>query len=275
MGSIINIKLLKDLTAGFKPRQIIGVISEDLLKSYTNKNLIDKYDVYQHLMTFWNATMQDDCYLIADNGWKAELTNINKGKKEIILDCDLLPKTLVIDRFFKVDKKAIEQLEINKESITTQIEEMTEEHSAEDGYFAEMDKVSKVNVQKRLKEIHGDKKAKEEMGVLEAYLKLTDKLNVMKKEIESAISNLDEKVISRYKTLTEEEIKILVVDDKWMTTIEKDIKTELERISQGITRRIKELTERYETPLSKATEEVMALENKVFLHLEKMGFSWK
>ena len=55
-----NTKLLKELQKDFKPRQIISIISEDLLKSYTGKNLIDKYDVYQHLMTYWNETMQDD-----------------------------------------------------------------------------------------------------------------------------------------------------------------------------------------------------------------------
>jgi type I restriction enzyme M protein len=68
-----NAKLLKELKKYFKPRQVITQISEDLLKTYAVEQLVDKYDVYQHLMTYWNEIMQDDCYFIAADGWKAEL----------------------------------------------------------------------------------------------------------------------------------------------------------------------------------------------------------
>jgi len=73
----------------------------------------------------------------------------------------------------------------------------------------------------------------------------------------------------------QDEIKTLVVDDKWMATIAKDIHTEMDRISQRLTQRIKELAERYETPLPKQTVEVSELEKRVNGHLEKMGFVWK
>jgi type I restriction enzyme M protein len=270
-----NTKLLKDLKKDFKPRQIIHTISEDLLKSYTDKSLIDKYDVYQHLMTYWNDIMQDDCYLLAADGWKAELTNINKGKKEIILDSDLVPKTLMIDRYFIADKKAIEQMETTKETIAAQLEELTEEHLVEDGYFAALDKLSKATIQKRLKEIKNDKKAKEEIKTMEDYLKLTEQLASTRKEIDTAVVALDKKVVARYKALTEDEIKTLVVDDKWMAAIEKNVKTEMERVSQGLSQRIKELAERYEMPLPKLNKEVLQLESKVSTHLAKMGFVWK
>ena len=49
----------------------------------------------------------------------------------------------------------------------------------------------------------------------------------------------------------------------------------MERISQRLTGRIKELAERYETPLSVLTTEVDTLEQKVHAHLTKMGFVWK
>lgn len=68
---------------------------------------------------------------------------------------------------------------------------------------------------------------------------------------------------------------MLVVDDKWMATIDRDIHTEMDRISQRLTQRIKELAERYETPLPKQTVEVSELEKRVNGHLEKMGFAWK
>lgn len=50
---------------------------------------------------------------------------------------------------------------------------------------------------------------------------------------------------------------------------------EMDRISQTLAQRVKELAERYETPLPKLAERVEALEARVNHHLEKMGFAWK
>jgi type I restriction enzyme M protein len=291
-----NTKLLKALTIGIKPKQTIFRISEDVLSTYTGKALMDKYDVYQHLMNYWNEVMQDDCYLIAVDGWKAELSIIKQTKSATVWDCDLVPKVLVIDRYFLAEKRAIEKLEADKEAIATQLTELEEEHgstgspqAAEEGYFADLDKVNKANVQKRLKELLAAKpKAKKqnlemaaepqaaygEQAVLELYLKLFDDQTELNKKIKEATADLDIKVIERYKKLTEEEIKQLVVDDKWMASIERSVKTEMERISQRLTQRIKELAERYETPLPKQTTDVAELEEKVTAHLQKMGFVW-
>jgi len=274
-----SIKILKNLKAGHKPKALIFELSENLLQSYTGKKLIDKYDVYQHLMNYWDETMQDDCYIIAVDGWKAETYRIlveNKQKKMVDKGwtCDLIPKALVIDRFFSAEKKAIDALEAEKENITSQLTELEEEHSGEDGYFAEMDKVNKGNVQSRLKEIKAEADAKEEVKVLKSYLALVTNQADITKKIKEAHADLDRKLYSKYPTLTETEIKTLVVDDKWMASIEKDMKTEMDHISQRLTQRIKELAERYETPLPKQTSEVAELESKVYAHLQKMGFEW-
>lgn len=274
-----SIKILKNLKAGHKPKALIFELSENLLQSYTGKKLIDKYDVYQHLMNYWDETMQDDCYIIAADGWKAETYRIlveNKQKKMVDKGwtCDLIPKSLVIDRYFLAEKQAIEVLEAEKENIASQLTELEEEHSGENGYFAEMEKVNKGNVQSRLKEIKGDADVKEEIKVLKAYLALLSKQTDTNKKIKDAHADLDKKLYAKYPTLTEIEIKSLVVDDKWMTSIEKDIKTEMDRISQRLTQRIKELAERYETPLPMQTTEVAELESKVSTHLQKMGFVW-
>ncbi|MBU4139340.1 MAG: hypothetical protein KJ729_05305, partial [Euryarchaeota archaeon] len=124
-------------------------------------------------------------------------------------------------------------------------------------------------------EIKNDADASEEMKVLEGYLKLIEKEADANKKIKDAQTALDKKVIARYKELTEDEVKILVVDDKWMAAISRDVKTELERISQRLTQRIKELAERYATPMPELNTMVDGLEAKVNKHLEKMGFVWK
>ena len=273
-------RIMKNLQAGFKPKEVIAELSENLLKQYTDKSLIDKYDIYQHLMNYWADTMQDDCYIIAVDNWKAETYRIlveNKQKKMVDKGwtCDLVPKSLMIDRFFLVEKQAIEELGDEKENIAAQLAELEEEHSGEDGCFTEMDKVNKGTVQSRLKEIKDEANDKDEITVLKAYLKLLTRQTNTNKKIKNATAELDKKLYAKYPTLTENEIKTLVVDDKWMATIEKAIQTEMDRISQRLTQRIKELAERYETPLPKQTSEVAELESKVSAHLQKMGFIWK
>jgi type I restriction enzyme M protein len=130
-------------------------------------------------------------------------------------------------------------------------------------------------VQNRLKEIKGDADSKEEIKVLKTYLDLLEQQAETSRKIKEATAELDKKLYAKYPTLIENEIKTLVVNDKWMATIDRDIHTEMDRISQRLTQRIKELAERYETPLPQQTAEVSELEKRVSAHLEKMGFVWK
>ena len=273
-------RTLKNLQAGLKPKETIAELSENLLKQYTGKELISKYDVYQHLMSYWADTMQDDCYIIAADGCKAETFRIlveNKQKKMVDKGwtCDLVPKELMINRFFLKEKQAIEALEAEKENIAVQLTELEEDHSGEDGCFAEMDKVNKGAVQSRLKEIKDDPDAKDEIKALKVYLKLLTRQADTNKKIKEATAELDKKIYAKYPTLTEDEIKTIVVGDKWMATIEKNIQTEMDRISQRLTQRIKELAERYEMPLPEQHQQVVNLELLVDEHLKQMGFDWQ
>ena len=80
------------------------------------------------------------------------------------------------------------------------------------------------------------------------------------------------KVAAQYGKLTEDEIKVLVVDDKWLATIAAAVQGELDRVSQTLTGRIRQLAERYAVPLPQLTDEVAALAARVDEHLNKMGF---
>ncbi len=267
-----NTILFKNLTIDLKPKEIIHGISEDVLAAFSETRLIDKYDIYQHLMEYWAETMQDDMYLIAVDGWKAELAAVEGKKGET--ECDLVPKYLVISCYFAGEKQAIEELQANLDTTSREIEELIGENSGEEGYFAEFEKINKVNVASRIKEIKNKPEDAEELKVMERYLALGEQESEAKKKIKEAEKALDAKVIAKYKTLTESEIQVLVVDDKWMTTLEQAVKSEMDRISQRLTGRIKELAERYATPLPKLITETEALTGKVDAHLKKMGFNF-
>ena len=81
--------------------------------------------------------------------------------------------------------------------------------------------------------------------------------------------------MAKYKVLTIDEIKTLVVDDKWMQHLDHSVHNEMQRISQALTQRIKELAERYETPMPLQLKAVKDFEEKVKTHIAKMGFEWK
>ena len=274
-----NTQTLKALDKGNRPKEVISKLSADLLQTYHNKALVNKYNVYQLLLSYWNETMQDDCYIISADGWVAETYRILKpnAQKKMVdkgWTCDLVPKELVINKYFETEKNAIVDLETEKENTTSQITEIEEEQSGEDSYFAEIEKVSKTNVTKRYKELQKEQDAeKEELAVLKKYIDLHTQLTATNKKIKQAEAALDEKLYAKYPTLTETAIKQLVVDDKWMQTIENAIKGEIDHISQRLTNRIKELAERYATPLPQIDKEVESLETKVNGHLAKMGYT--
>jgi type I restriction enzyme M protein len=119
------------------------------------------------------------------------------------------------------------------------------------------------------------KNGQTELEVLNRYIELTDHLSEIGKSIKTAEAELDNKLYAKYPSLTVEEIKALVVDDKWMRSIESLVRSEIDQISQHLSNRIKELAERYESPFPAIDQEVAELESKVSAHLEKMGFVWK
>ena len=275
---------LKALHTGCHPKDVIAALAEDLLAHYVGKPLIDPYDIYQHLMDFWAQTMQDDCYLIAADGWRAttyRVIEIKKGKdgklgKEVDKGwtCDLIPKPLIVAHYYAREQAAIDQFAAELKNVTAKLAELEEEHGGEDGALAGLDKVDKANVAAQLKAIKGDKEAKDEAAVLNEWLKLNAKEAEFKKHLKDAEAALDVKAYEHYAKLNEAEIKALVVDDKWLATLDAAVHHEMGRVSQQLAQRVKELAERYETPLPQMVSRVAELESKVNRHLEQMGYTW-
>jgi type I restriction enzyme M protein len=136
------------------------------------------------------------------------------------------------------------------------------------------DRRTKPNVTARLKEIKGDSEAKDEAAALNDWLKLSNEETDLKRRLKVAEVAVDAKAYARYPKLTQAEIKVLVVDNKWMAVLDTAIHGEMDRVSQQLTQRVKELAERYEAPLPQMIDHVERLQDKVSRHLERMGFSW-
>ena len=274
-----TVPLLKGFTQGGLPKQLIETIAEDLLATFRPAPLLDAYDVYQHLMDFWAETLQDDCYLIAADGWVARtyrlLETDKKGRtKDKGWACDLLPKPFIVARYFAQEQAAIQARQAELEATTAALAELEEDRGGEgdDQYLGALDKIAKAEVNARLKEIKGDKDAKEEAAVLQQWLKLSADEAEQKKALREAEAALDLLAYEKYPQLSVAEIQTLVVEDKWLSTLSAAVQGELDRVSQTLTGRIRQLAERYATPLPQLTDEVEALAKKVGMHLIKMGF---
>ena len=151
---------------------------------------------------------------------------------------------------------------------TASLTELEEEHGGEEGCLGALEKIAKVEVNERLKEIKGDR---EEFAILKSWLVLAGRESLLKRAVKELEASLDTLTYQHYPKLTEAEIKRLVVDDKWMASLSTVVQGELDRVSQTLTGRIRQLAERYDTPLQQLVDEVDALAAKVDGHLRTMG----
>lgn len=218
-------QLLNGFDKEGRPKALIETIAEDLLAIFRAAPLIDAYDVYQHLMDYWAGTMQDDCYVIADDGWKAgaqpreilkvknkdgklvwsEAHDYNKGKRRF--KSDLVPATILIARYFLAEQQAIKVIEAELAAIEQQLDEQREEQGGEDGLLAEViegegdkQKITAKAVKVRLKEIGDDPEFADERKAIEDYVALLDKQTDAKRRLKAAQEGLEAKLDAKYPT---------------------------------------------------------------------------
>lgn len=277
------------------PKQIIHRISEDLLQSYAQTPLLSKYDIYQILMDYWEEVMQDDVYVLVQDGWNGgkqlrEIFPTKKDGKNVWKEshdfeitkkryrAEVIPRALVEKRFFSDLLTQLSILESDVEAATQTLEEFVELHSGEEDLLLEAkndkDKVTQKLINARLKELKVNPSDPDEIDALEKCLSLLKKEAAVKKKVKEKQTELDLAVFKKYPQLSETDIKSLIVDDKWLATLESNIVAEIERVTQQLANRVKELEERYSEPLPALTQSVENLSDKVSGHLKAMGLEW-
>lgn len=290
-----NIEVMRGFDKGDHPADLIHTLSEDLLARFREAPLIDAYDAYQHIMTYWAEIMQDDAYQITAEGWPVakvlrELVKDAKGKfteePDLVLGsgrsakklkAEVIPPALIIARYFAKEQAEIDALEAEAEELERQIEELEEEHGGEDGLLAEAksdaDKPTAASVKARLKATKGDPDSNDERAVLQQWAALSGERSEAAGAAKEARVALNAKVAAHYPKLSDIDTKVLVVEDKWVASLTGALEGEISRVAQSLTTRIKTLTERYAAPLPKLSDAVADLESKVNSHLAAMGFT--
>lgn len=280
---------LRAITGATKPKLLITEIAEEILTDFEPITLVDKYDAYEVLLSYWNETMSDDVYLLVQDGYKAirdievfMKTSTKKKKdgtevkqeKETGWDGKLVPKALVIEIFFAAEQKAIDDMDTVIAAAQAELDEMVEnaeEDSVINDALKDNGNIDKPGLKKKLKDKELDT---EDKAVLTALQTLVTRVDEGTKAVKDLRAALDKKTREQYPKLTDAECVELLLNRKWYRTIINGIYALYTAVSHRISDRVTEFNERYEQTLPALETEVAQLEGKVKSHLERMGFVW-
>ena len=292
--------VLTNLNSTDSNKEIILNLSEEILEKFSKLELLDKYDVYQVLLAYWNETMNDDVLLIIQDELGYNLAKITddikeepkeskKAKKDsakekkpkepkiIGWEGRLIPKQIVLDAFFALEQKEIEKAEEKLSQTESEFEEFIENNSDENEYFTDYmgddEKIDSKKITSRVKLLTKEKKTQnEEYKILNNYVDYESSIKSQKKHITELKKVLDDNCRNRYETFTDAEIKDLLVNRKWYKAIDDGIQSLYITVANHLTKRIVELYERYENTLSELNTKLAEEEKVVFGHLTQMGF---
>jgi len=272
-----------------KPKLLITEIAEQILGEYEPVTLVDKYDAYEVLLSYWNNVMADDVYMLVQDGYKAVrdievFTKTTTKKKkdnteetkttETGWDGKLVPKALVIEMFFSAEQKVIDDTEIIIVSVQAELDDLIE--NAEDDSVINDVLKDNGNLDKPgLKKKHKDKTLDaDDWKVLQTLSKLVVRVDEGTKTLKDLRAALDKKTREQYVKLTDEQCVELLLERKWYRSLVSGVYALYMAVSHRIAERVTELAERYERTIPELETEVTELESKVKFHLERMGFVW-
>lgn len=354
--------ILLGITTDTEPREIIRTISGMLLKAYESARLLDNYDVYDCLLNYWNAKLQDDVYAIKAGGYETareieyeyaqkkikdesgETIQVDDPTKVKSFEGALIPREIIESVYFAAELAELNALIEQSSAIESELDEMREEESGDDGLLKDVlndkgDGIPKANLNKRIKELDNKKTSalmdtmsqlvtlyeegktadmegiiketpalgeydlrnkngsfgkaklkaalkvaaetavvpdiyKEEYDALTAYAQKMSEKDEVDKKVKEARKALDDMVEAKYKVLTDEEIKYLLFDCKWMEKLSDDISDEIEQVLNILSSRVLLIAKRYEHTLGEIEDRTAKSRAAVMSALERMGYKW-
>ncbi|KHL78102.1 type I restriction-modification system subunit M [Helicobacter pylori] len=273
-----------DLEPGFNPKTLIESVCQKVLKEFEKVGILDKYGVYQLFKDYYNEVLQDDWLLISLNGFEStkelrELTPLkDKNKKANYLEepdfviqktyykSDLIPKHLIKQRFFEKETKELEELENALNEKEALLDEFIEEHSNEEGLFDGL-KINESVLKKELKNAT-DLEGKQ---ILKTALELLEAKNKALKMKNKAYEELELKAFHQYKSLEINEIKDLIIKDKWLKSLKNALENKILKRINAFTSALNEIISSYSNSLLELDKEVKESESKVLEHLKDLG----
>jgi type I restriction enzyme M protein len=203
---------LLDMDSNVNPKELIRDISMMLLEKYDSVRLLDNYDVYDCLLNYWNEKLQDDVYVIKNNGYEsgreieyeyAQKKSKDENGDEIMVDDKskvknfdgaLIPKDIIEEEYFAGELNAVNKFMEESAELESELVEMREEESGDDGLLKDVlnekgDGIPKANINKRLKELD-EKKTSPVLDAITSLVELFDEGRIA--EMEKCISEVPE-----------------------------------------------------------------------------------
>ncbi|WQZ71772.1 type I restriction-modification system subunit M [Helicobacter pylori] len=272
------------LEPGFNPKTLIESVCQKVLKEFEKVGILDKYGVYQFFKDYYNEVLQDDWFLLSFNGFESakelrKLTPLkDKNKKANYLEepdfviqktyykSDLIPKNLIKQRFFEKETKELEELENALNEKEAHFEEFIEEHSNEEGLFDGL-KINESVLKKELKNATG----LEDKKILKTALEWLEAKNKALKMKNKAYEKLELKAFHQYKNLEINEIKDLIIKDKWLNSLKNALENKIQKRINAFISALNEIISSYSNSLLELDKEVKESESKVLEHLKDLG----
>ncbi|WP_078956290.1 type I restriction-modification system subunit M [Streptomyces sp. NRRL B-1140] len=283
---------LEDISADTLPNDLIATVGDDLLARFKPVPLLDEYDVYEQLMTYWHDTVHDDVFIIMNDGWRgaAEPRRITvdqgrrfseapdlvvgSGRSAVKYKTDLVPPALIVARYFAKERAEADALVTAAEDAGREIEEYVEEHAVEDGLLAgamDDDKINKVLASARLKVARHEGADADEVAALTHLIRLYNAEAVARKAVKEAEAALNLATLKKYGDLTESDVRTLVLDDKWRTVITARVESVAKSLTLTLIERIHELGRRYTETAGAIEAELEAVSARLADHFAAMG----
>lgn len=184
--------ILLNISKDTNPKALIRELGSLILIAYADSQFLDNYDIYDCLMNYWNAKLQDDVYAIKAYGYEAaceveyqyaqkktkdengETITVDDKSKVKSFDGALIPRVILEAEYFADKLAAMQELSDKRDQLDSELEEMREEESGEDGLLNEVltesGDLPKANLTKRLKELKAMKTSPE----VDALISLLD-----------------------------------------------------------------------------------------------------
>lgn len=354
--------ILLGIDADTNPKELIRMIAAMLRVAYEQARLLDNYDVYDCLLNYWNAKLQDDVYAIKAGGYavareidyeyakkkqkdeSGETVEVDDTTKVKSFEGALIPKKIMEAVFFAEELAELTALMEQSAALEAELDEMREEESEDEGLLKEAlnekgDSIPKANLNKRIKELDAKKtsavmdamtqlvalfdenktvemetlirevpelgefdirnkngtfgKAKlkaalkvatetavvpeiyaDEYAALTLYSQKYAEMDTVDKAYKAARKALDEKLVAKYAELTDDEIKHLLFDMKWMAKLAADVCDEIEQVLNTLSSKVLLIAKRYEHTLGEIEDRTAKSRAAVVSALERMGYKW-
>lgn len=291
-------EILNNIDNSVDTKELIKSLSEKLISDFSKLTLLNKYDCYEVLLQYWNEVMNDDVLVVKQNGFEfaksiekqykelKKKKNENDDKKTTkdkqVLGFDglLIPKELVINEFFLKEKHNMEEINNQIQKLEEEIEEMindTEEDCSlydiiVDGKIKETDLKAKIKELEKEADIKGDDKT--DYDLLIKYKNCIDGRKEKATELKNKEKELEDLAFKKYDKLTIGEIKELLIDKKWLDSIEKGLTEYYQTLSEKLTESIETIVDRYEETLIDIEDKLKSDEKLVLKDLKTMGFEY-